>query len=283
MRGLFFLGALALFEIVVGQTRASAQVEFCPAAVTMAPVASQPGAYGVVLSAGSQRSVWGTIVAKTTAGWYWIAFNNLQLTSRAESYGIGSAQFTRFEFESPTLFVRLPNNARVIWAYVNGARAEGDAEYGWVGKGLVSCQSPEDRRVLRADGPSNETLSDIAQPLTPRVIPTSIPLDAKTLVVKLGEAPGPITCATPFTDATITQLQTAPYPLNGRGRRGRVIVAVAIDATGKVLDAWTWGSSGVNAFDAVANNAARNTVFTPKRAFCQSVPSVNYLISDFRG
>jgi TonB family protein len=247
----------------------------------MVPVASQPGAYSVVLSAGSQRSVWGSIVAKTTAGWYWMPFNNLQLTSNTEQYSTDLSQFQRFEFLSPTLYVRFPGNVRVLSAYVNSGRAEGDAEYGWLEKGLVSCQSSEDRRVLVAGAPSTQTVLDIAALKAPRAMPTAIPPGAKLLTPKRGESPGPTNCTAPFADASIARLEEAPYPINVRGRNGRVIVAVAIDSTGKLLDAWTWGSSGVRAFDAVAVQAARNTIFTPKRAFCQNVPSVNYLNTEF--
>lgn len=273
-----------VFAILGSTLHARAAVEYCPTSVTMSPLGTADSAntFAATFYGGSLRLVSGSVAVRTDRGWFSFPFNDRQLEQTSKTYRDNAGTFYISDYESPALYVHFAKSVRVEYAYVNLAKGVNDASFVWDAKGLVSCQSADDRRIIGTATTAGEPLGSFIEDLNPRATPSSVPFGSRVVEAKPATAPAPVNCAQPFGDATIAQQVVPQYPENARGKSGESIVAVALDGQGQVGDAWVWRSSGVYPLDAVAVAAARQSLYTPKRAFCQDVPSVYYIVDEFK-
>ena len=271
---------VVLCLVAVAQARAA--VEYCPASVRMTALGTGPTRqYSAVFYGGSRRLVSGTVAVRTERGWFSFPFKDQQLVETPAFYRDDLGGFDRTEYQSFPIYIRFSQNVTISYTFVNTAIGTHDESFTWNDKGLVSCQSADDMRIVGSSDQPGKPLSAVVTDVTPNAFPSASPKSTAFTAAVPIVAPGQQHCAVPFSDATVVQLIVPQYPPNGGGKGGRTIVAIAIDAEGRVGDAWTWRSSGTRAFDAVAAAAARLSTFTPKRAFCQAVPGVYFIVADF--
>jgi protein TonB len=102
--------------------------------------------------------------------------------------------------------------------------------------------------------------------------PAAVP--ANTAAPVMPTRTPPAQCAVPDAEARVNQLAQTSYPDSARelGITGDVDVLISLSASGAVIDASIYRSSGNRALDAAAMRAARETTYLPAVVACQAVP-----------
>lgn len=242
--------------------RADALAEFCPATVLPQFDRVATATYEFRLAAMSSRTVTGFVRIQTPQGWFNAPFEKVQLRLQPQQYMHDGNPLVLNDYLSGPMYVRLPVDAPITYGYVSQASASGDTLLDWDKEGTVTCAPP----TKQSQNAPKHAFS--ASP------PIGTPLQAHPI-----DPPFTASCKTPFTPTLITHIPSIHTPallasmtysaLPG----GESIVAVALDRDGKVLDAWLWASSNVDAYDKTALKAARETTYVAPLAFCKSVPS----------
>lgn len=249
--------------------RALALTEYCPAHAGLFHPLDGPAPstlYAFALSAQSARSVRGTVMIATSAGWYRVKFPLTPLVLRTYSYTGKFGDLSRSAFDSDALYVRFPSAVAISTAYVSEAQTSGEHDFGWDSKGDFTC--------LPQAGFFDESLRQFngMVPKSARTDLTSAPANgAAILIAESVPSPDNTSCAHPFTNPTVKNAVSPDYPRSERTRRtyGLSIVELALNAAGTVTDAWTFLSSGSAGFDGAALLGAQSSTFTPGLAFCQ--------------
>lgn len=271
LRAFLVLGFGAILALM-GMGKAQAAAEFCPATLVgeLSPVDAT--SYRFRLGAISARAVSGTVQIQTANGWYAATFGNLPFRPLQQAYNDQGMTFSHEDFLSNDIVVKLPAVTSVLYAYVSLAQATGDKLMNWDRYGNVTCLptpfSPKDKRNPKRPMPplSSTPVRLTAQPIKPQ-----------THAV----------CADPFEDVAIERPGPYHYPSmyghddpTGRPTGTSVIVA-AVDAGGKLLDAWVWESAGTPLLDQSVLDEARKSTYKPGKAFCENVPGFFVLRSVF--
>lgn len=272
LRVAVFIGAVILFGSLT-HGRALAIVEYCGATANLAPVgvpSDTPATmYALSLSANSARTVSGHVALQTDNGWFEVPFDGVNLTSRTRRYQGPSVVFTRTDFESPTLFATLPSAAIVRAAFVEDATVTNEHALGWDTQSHACVGYAYDPSHPRKNGPIGIVALDKDPAVTPP--PPGTPL----LHASIASAPGSTNCSQPFADAKVSEAMKPDFPLGYHVDQPYVsLIEIAVDATGKLGDAWVYAPSGVKAFDDAALRAARQSTYVAPRSFCRDVPGV---------
>lgn len=270
-RSLLAVCGFVLF-LGVAICRADAAAEICPAVVDNAPQRVAAGIYEYRLSAMSDRRVSGIIRLQTAKGWYNAVFTDVQLHVKP-SQTINDDQVRLLMlngFVSDPLYVQLPTDDPVSYAYVSQAHTSGETVFGWDKSGVMPCEP-------------------IPQAQTSAVQPSPAPLPPAASIVQARAIDSPFTgtCENPFSPLKPSSSPKLEMPAMFQNTYtmppgGTTIVAVAADGKGSILDAWVWQPSGTPALDAAAVSEARRSTYSPARAFCRAV-SDYYLFRVFWG
>jgi TonB family protein len=270
---------------------AYADVEFCPATLHYQRVgapsdAKAPGAlYGFDLTAlGARTIASATLAFDTNGGWYTVDVPGVTLVEKPRRYRASWVSFTRREYASPILYARFPKPVIVAHAWVYTATTHGDSQFGWDSEGTVQCDPIQpDVLPIAVDGFKPAPHAPAAwytldsrdrDPLWATPQSGSFIEDAR--ISKPLES---TTCAAPFRDATVKDQAQPQYPVSARAVQGgeaSTTVEVAIDADGRLHDAWVWGPSGYTVLDQESLRAARQSTYEAAQAYCKPVPSTYF-------
>lgn len=259
------LGAIVLCH---GQAHAAA--EFCPA--TVEPVAQRvsDAQYAFRLGAMSARNVTGTFFVETDKGWFAADFKDVPLRPFEQTY-TDESTFGMNDYLSGPLMVTFPSAVKILYEFVRSASTHGETILGWDTEGTVSCEPTGRRDPKRRSG--------YAEPdPQPFDVAGAVAITARAVPVQKAT-----NCDEPFSLARIKQISYARYPAlfnEAAGTalpKGATISIVALNADGSILDSWLWETSGNQALDQAALDAAKKTTYAPARAFCENVPSYYFM------
>lgn len=278
------VAVVAVASVFLVHATARAEVEYCPAAVTMNPIGvadNEPSTtYSVLLAGESARVVTGDVAMHTSDGnWFTAHFANVPLTAYKEQWQTGFGGFVRTDYVSPTLYVKFPQPVSIASDFVSDAQATDETVFGWSAKGVVACPGKGDKKPKPASKGAPHLMNPVAQMKLP---PTST---SQILPTAVAAAPGPTDCDVPFRDAASIAVAQAEYPRGDVPMDGNPyhtsLVAVALNSKGRIDDAWIWGTSGDRFMDGAALRAARLSTYRPARAFCSNVPGIYLFHVDF--
>jgi TonB family protein len=270
---------------LAGVGRALALTEYCPAeAGTFHPIdATGPATlYAFALHAEGPRSVSGSLVFKTNAGWFVTNVPPTVLAAHVYHYGSAWVSFSRTQYESAPLYVRFFEPLTIEYAYMAGAETTGDPTFGWDTRGAVTCAprvKPLAPFVHEYGG--RDVTPVVSDPRTD--LDTQPASGGAVMTASSTSEPDPSTCTQAPVDATIAKPLSPDFPLSERSRRapGQTIIAVAISARGTIDDAWVYYPSGSQALDDAALASAKRSKYTAGSAFCQPVPGVFLYQAEF--
>jgi TonB family protein len=258
---------------------ASAMAEFCPAELSYKAVGSESATpqtaqlYGFHLSALTARTIDATLAFDTSAGWFTVQVPQTRLSPKVTHY-IGELTFVERDYLSPKMYVRFPEAVLVNHAWTYSAATLNDGA-GWQQKGTVICPPPSDlspdqkrrtpkgRQTTMIDPKDDDRLSD--------------PPDAASMLLAAqpSKALESAACAEPFRLASVLNQIAPNYPdsmLDRELGRTTVSVEIALTPEGRPRDVWLRVSSGYQAFDDAALNAAKLSTYQGARSYCQPVP-----------
>jgi Gram-negative bacterial TonB protein C-terminal len=280
------IAACALLAVLwFGAAKADALTEFCPAVV--ANVESIGGAdvpsteFSYVLDAKTARTVDdAAIIAETDQGWFqWSVANvALQKTSETEARrgptGV-MLTYTHVLARSGRQMVVFPGAVFVRHAWITSARSSDETLIGWGKQGEFACGIPafpnhgigagelthvKSRTATAVPAPVESALPPLSDGVV-RALPASIPFEG-------------VECATPFREVRVTVPISPNYPSLLRGSvhaDTSVIVDVAVDEDGHVLDTALRAGSGYGAFDTEGLRVARASTYSGAVSYCQKV------------
>jgi TonB family protein len=214
------------------------------------------------------RTIEGTILADTDAGWFTWDQPAVELT-RMTYTAIMPDYKTQFVVaESPELSVRFPKPVTIRRAWVATATARGDAQFGWDARGKVTCDPP--------DFAPDSSLRSVFTKRTPQAgDPTPAPAPPMASALQASPPFPDTSCAQPFVAATVTDPVRPEFPsiVRDEGFSGRAVsvVYVAIDPHGNLADAWVFASSGYRALDNATLSAARRSKYAAPTSYCRAV------------
>jgi TonB family protein len=276
MKRVLITALICAVFFVCAHRPASATVEFCPATLQIQPVGQNNSKtdrpaqlYGFNLYAHSPRSVVASVAFDTNGGWYTLEVPRITLSPKQRHYASGPERFTRTDFVSQTMYVRFPSPVVINDAWVFQASAQGDGPFGWEKQGEVNCDP---------SGPGLTSQAPVPQlALDPKDQDALGAAPSQKSMIFAAATTQPIeraACAQPFQDATVTNAVTPDYPdaVSALRAGGVSTVEVDINADGSLADAWVWGPSYYSELNAAALQAARNSKYKPKRAYCRNVP-----------
>lgn len=257
----FALLAVVTFGLVFMVTaRAKAAAEFCPAMIEGAPQRVSAGVYELRLAAMSERSVTGMAQFETPQGWYTAAFASVKLHEKPKQAVSQANLFMLNGYISDPVYVKMPADVAISYAYVSQASTSGETFFGWDSKGTMPCEPVG--------------LMDSVPPPDPIATPSSHDaiIAAHPIASPVGTA-----CTRPLGKVTFKNAPPMKMPAMFQGgytalQAKPTIVAVAVDPSGGVVDDWVWQSSGTPVLDDAAANEARKATFGPAQAFCRYVP-----------
>jgi hypothetical protein len=250
-------------------TRAEAMVEQCPARASgLLPTAKAPTATILSYSLGalSQRTVDATIIADTNLGWFSWSVSGVPLGRVKRTDTAGTWPVPYEAWSSPSLSVAIPGDALITHAWVTAGKVSGgEATFNWDAKGPVTCDVPG------FDAPPSPAPS-----LPAPAAVAAVPADAA--IAKPTTAPFDVaSCEKPFVAAAPKSGPPLNAALLGSANQGlaaeAAVIDVALDASGKVLDAWIEGSTH-SAFDRLAMAGALNSTYTPAVSYCRPVEGI---------
>lgn len=284
--------AAFVVAFVVPMARACASVEFCSALLgNMNPIGASLGtsarSYSYELTAVAPRAVDAQLVADTNAGWFGWSISGVPLerttrllrfpAANVAPYGVTlpAATIPYPAIASSPLSVVFPYDVIVRHAWVEEAnRADAAASTDYTA--AARCDVPDFATASMADTPpypgASATPTPLPSPNAPgtRAVPTLAPF-------------APARCSTPFKEATVTRPARPELPtmVESEGLGGTSIVEVAVGKDGKLIDAWTLGSSGSRAMDLSALRAARSSQYSGAVSYCRPVNGLYLFRADF--
>lgn len=280
--------AFVVFAFLASLTRAQATSEYCPARLLAYHESSGggPATYAFVLSAASTRIVHGTLLAQTDAGWFTIPFTDTRIAAYDEHYHNAYIHWSRTEYYSPVMYVRFPQNARLIRWTVLQAQSSGDKVFHWDQKGAVTCrlQTSDAENVESPETSAPSALGAIREGPAPYdLLRAPGPSDAM-LTPAAADVTANTQCSKPF-DAVVATTKLSPrLPANvgGLNQALMTIVEVAVSADGAPDDAWIYQPSGVPALDDAVLAAARGSTYRAARSFCEPSPGFYRFVITFQ-
>ncbi len=265
--------ALAGVFAAVCTTQAKAEIEFCPASLSIGSVGttapSQPATtYGFILKASGPRNVIATLTFDTDKGWFSSTTPPVALTEKQYHYDLGAWSALRSRWNSPLMYVKFPSPVRLPNAWVSAANAQACAP-------SVEHERPvNDPFSESVTFYRNRLVANEADRLSVAPAPNSVVLLARTTAPMYR-----VTCAKPFSDAEFTRT-AMPDPGNATHfdrTTGISIAEAAVNSDGSLAQAWIWLPSGVPAWDNALLWALQHSQYKNAVAYCQPVPSY-YLI-----
>jgi TonB family protein len=262
-----------------GATKADAMTEFCPA--TVESIESSAGSnvpsteYSYELNAKTSRSVAdASIIADTDHGWYKWSIADVAMPAKTESVTTGNKTYQHEFAQSSRLQVVFPDTLLLRHAWITTAKANYESVAGWEKIGETACEVPtynnrgvhtaelaraQSRKATPSPPPAGREPS-AASSGAARAVPTTMPFDS-------------IDCDASFRQATVTAASRPDFPpmLRDSGLSGTVLIAVAVDRDGHLIDASVYASSGFPAFDSAGLRAARMSSYSGPISYCQKV------------
>jgi hypothetical protein len=286
-----------LVAVLCCSAAASAEVEFCPARIAgMAALAGsvsdrQPptarkldasAATGDVVSSSVQAAsfsyrlqaeaprtiVAATMIADTNRGWFAWAVRDIRIAAGLTVSGTSRATVLNSGANSNPLKVTFPETLLLRHAWVTSARATGDKRFGWNARGAVLCKVPP----FHSRGVSDAELWR-RQTTIGSVLPSPPPIDVAKALRGYAQAvaqPFPITCVTPFRDASVVDavppdFHGAEIPSNSTG--GTILATVG--EHDNLVDARVLSTSGSSSLDAAMIRAAQESTYSSALSYCQ--------------
>lgn len=217
------------------------------------------GVYEFQLAAMSERTVTGMVRLKTPQGWYNAPFSAVKLHEKPKQAVSEANLYMLNGYISDPVYLQLPGDVPVSYGYVSQASTSGETEFGWDSKGTMVCDPVAQMGSVPVTGISPPPAQSAVVAAHAIDSPFSDACTRSLGKVAVKEAP-PLRLPSMFQGGD-TALQANP-----------TIVAVAVDASGGVVDDWVWQPSGTLALDDAAVNEARHTTYGPAQAFCKNVP-----------
>jgi hypothetical protein len=266
------LASVFVLAILSHPRAARADVETCGAHLRpLVGLTQQPNAnaatYAYVLRADTGRSVQGQIVADTDHGWFEWAFPTIPLTQRPVTVHVRGIEMNGKDYESDPLYVAFPPGTVVKHAWVEQAKTTGETFFGWDARGSANCSLPD--------------FGD-SDPRGVPDVPPSLSNGASVVTALTTDARLAADCEQPFIHSTVMSIPRIEQSDFSGPTYGVGVFAVAIDNTGAVLDAWTFGSSGNPRWDTAASAALRLAKFQPPVSYCVPVAATIYVVESFR-
>ncbi len=270
---------LLCLVIVASRESARAVSEACPATL-YAPHTVQSGSaasakYDYSLSAFSERSIDAVMVADTNKGWFAWSVSDVPLMRSVYLIKERGFQYRYRRAESGDLSVLFPADVVITHAWVARAKTTGETILGWDARGMVDCEVPD----LTNQGaiPISEIVSET------KPVPSKVP-QPEPIAYSIAP-PFPATnCKTPFALATVPGVVQPKFPDSLVGivvQPAVVVVVVAIDASGNLVDSWILAGSGYPAMDAEATNAVKLSRYEPSTAYCHHIPGTYTIIEEY--
>lgn len=255
--------------------RAQAITEFCPAALNVAPVATNGGAartYGIELYAGSAREVGATVVFDTSRGWFDVKIPQTSLTKSYRSFPLMNQQQWRMSvYASNPFYVRFPSAVTLNNAFITHAQSWGDA-FGWADRGEITCP------LVGGMGSQANFGGTKRAPVGPELKVLSTPPSGASYLAAEARAPlEPDSCKKPYTQATAKHSVMPTYPdfsSTAGDNIANIAIELALNPDGSVTDAWVLAGSGDAALDKAALTAAETSTYTGATEYCHAAPSV---------
>jgi TonB family protein len=276
----FIVSLCVLFSAVwFCSAKADAITEFCPARVervTSGVAGGAPSAtFSYELNAKTPRNIVdASIVADTDHGWFRWRLGAVPMPMVSEKVWTNTGSYTHAFAQSPRLEVSFPEPLLVRHAWITSAQASDETVLGWGSKGEFACQVPtfSDRgaktvelarsqsRAAAASPPPASAAQAPASGVAAAATPTTLPFDS-------------IDCALPFHQATVTMAVSPDYPMIAResGVSGTVMVDIALDEQGHIIDASIYSGSGYGPLDVAAVKAAQKSSYAGAVSYCQMV------------
>lgn len=245
------------FGVAAAQT-GNAGVETCPVYEgDMGRVS--PSIYGFDVQAPTARVASGTLAIETNLGWYRMPFGPIELSKATRHYSDGAGYATTVtDYRSAIFYVDFGRPLDIMnWWVEKGTSDTPD----WKTEGEFTCYPP-----IRPDPSSPYNFRMPAAELAPYTI---IPRGTRAVRAKPVPPIETTDCAKPFADATVDKEVSPRYPFSGPMPRGTSQILVTIMPDGRVIDTKIFKSSGIEAFDIAAMDAAARSTYHPKIAYCR--------------
>jgi len=274
LRAVLTIALAFVASMLAAHGTARALSEFCPAHSggfnRIGDAASS--LYSFTVDAEGPRTVSGTIVVQTDAGWFSVPFASAAIAGRAEKWRNTNVEYAREAYSSAPMYVQFPTSQHIIASFVSHTSSSGDLIFGWDAQGDVQCSAPAGFGIIR-DATKQKETTELLNPRTD--LSASPPPGATIQTAAVASPPGSTDCKTPFADAIVTRPVPPQYPL-GYNVGTVVLVEVLVDASGALADAWVFSPSGYRSFDLAALESARQSKYQSGTAFCKAAPG-NYM------
>jgi hypothetical protein len=273
---------------------ALAITEFCPARLTQmrdtaataatpanpkdVETASAGAGYNYTLDAQTPRTiVAAAMIADTDDGWYAWRVENVPLEKTTAElkgpYMRGEVTFAR----SAPLDVTFPESVVVHHAWVTHASTSAETLIGWDAVGDFACEVPD----FPDGGPGPRVITRRQAAAVIVAAPKITPPPGIAVPVP---QPFPIDCEVPFRRALVVRPVQPEFPFSMRDGGGGFyssVVEVAVGDDGRLIDAWTYASSGERAIDQSALRAAKASSYQAATSYCQNVRGEYLFRADF--
>lgn len=244
--------AIAAFAATSAST-AQPMIELCPAHAGVMQMAT-PKLYRFDLVAASPRTVSGSIALQTDKGWFRVPFGAVNLSPTTVTFVEPNGKLRPFtSARSPVQYVAFGEPVNINFWYIESA-ATNVAD--WASVGLFSCYfDPSIPRMPKLFADSQKRYQ-------------SLPAAGQAIEAKPIAPLFRTDCTRPYLDAKAVHPALPVYPFAGRMPTATAQVEVMILPDGRPVDAKVFVSSGIDAFDVSAINAAKQTTYTPRVAYC---------------
>jgi hypothetical protein len=218
-----------------------------------------PSTYSFDVEASTARTVRGNLAVETDRGWYRVPFGPVALKKATRHLQDGTGYSTTdTSFRSPIMYVSFGQSLTVMNWWVEHAAADTSD---WRAEGLFACYptvrpdpaSPYNFRVSSAEAGPYDTMPPGARPLRAQAV---APIEKTD-------------CPNPFADAAVDIEAQAQYPFDTAMPLSTSVIEVTILPNGRAAEAVVFKSSGIVAFDIAAQQAAMNSTYKPKIAYCR--------------
>jgi TonB family protein len=250
--------ALALTNARAAEPTPAPSIELCPVYDGYMGQVS-PSVYSFDLTAQSARTVHGNLAIETDRGWFRLPFGPFALTSATRHFAnLMGTSFTDTNFRSPIMYVNFEHPVTILnWWVERGAADLAD----WTSAGLFTCYPN-----VRSDPNSKYNWRIAASESN---LYTQLPAGTRPMTAIAAPPIEKTDCAKPFADATIDKQVSPTYPFSGAMPVSTSQIKVTIMPDGRIVDAKVFKSSGIEAFDIAAMDAAARSTYHPKIAYCR--------------
>jgi TonB family protein len=285
----FIIAMMSVAFSVIALDRADAASEICPANVADSHAFAADAAgtlYAFVLDAASERSVRGTIVVATNAGYFTFAFPETTFVLDHAIYRTPTNEYFRDRYVTTPFYVRFPasvTNVSTWWVTI--AQTTGEKLFGWDKRGVVACPLMQSEPALKPIPKVQDQVTRISR--LPYDLASPPPANALVSTATATSAPGDTTCAVPFSGATAIKMAAPDFPesvaetLTGTMPLVTDVVEVFLDEKGAVVDTTVIQPSPYPALDQAAIAAVRHSTFRPEISFCKPIPSTYLFQTEF--